>query len=277
MKRCPDPGSPRAIRLWPVTRPSRTGRRPLCRQLVVVVHLFALSCGGRTVPTAAAADWIFMPSYYSHDPQTGERVTQFAATEPVFVEVPADYVRSGYRHTQSRIQAGGSADHLHLTEEWGRAVRPYGEWERPFRPYSVPYDLWAPPYVPGGAPGGYPYPYGESGYGYGYGSGPWPGHGPAAGPGHGRGYGYPDGGYAPGQHDPDDGRASGRGEGRGPDDRGDYRGRRRRETEGYPGRFFGRPTTDDEFFWPRERDAGHGESSLPDKDPGHRRTDAAHE
>ena len=67
--------------------------------------------------------------------------------------------RSGYRHYRSTIQAGGSADNLHIVEEWGRPVRPYGEWRFPYRPYSVPYSQWGQPFGglgPGGvyAPGG---------------------------------------------------------------------------------------------------------------------------
>lgn len=104
-----------------------------------------------------AADWITAPSYYSHDPQTGERVTQYTPIGPFYTFARSDYLQSGYRHTRSSIQAGHSADHMHIVEEWGRAVRPYGEWRFPFRPYSVPYDLWGPPPFAGmGFPGFFP-------------------------------------------------------------------------------------------------------------------------
>lgn len=91
-----------------------------------------------------AADWITAPSYYTHNPQTGERVSQFAPIPPVYAPVSENFVRSGYRHTRSTIEAGGSVDHLHLVEEWGRPVRPYDEWRFPYRPYSVPYSMWGP-------------------------------------------------------------------------------------------------------------------------------------
>ncbi len=45
------------------------------------------------------------------------------------------------------MQVGQSADHMHVVEEWGRPVRPYGEWRFPYRPYSVPYQLWGAPFA----------------------------------------------------------------------------------------------------------------------------------
>jgi hypothetical protein len=120
--------------------------------------------------TASAADWITAPSYYSHDPQTGERVTQYTPIGPVYRIERSDYMQSGYRHTRSSLQMGRSIDHMHIVEEWGRPVRPYGEWRYPYRPYSVPYPEWGAPFA-GLNVGGY--------YG-----GPWYGGGlGAAGPG----------------------------------------------------------------------------------------------
>jgi hypothetical protein len=98
--------------------------------------------------TADAADWIFAPSTYSHDPESGQRIAQYAPIPPVYTAPRSGYVESGYRHFRSSIRgAYGSADHLHLVEEWGRPVRPYGEWQYPYRPGSVPYSLWGPPYA----------------------------------------------------------------------------------------------------------------------------------
>ena len=120
--------------------------------------------------TALADDWITSPSYFTHDPQTGERVRQYSPIGPFYVNPRADFLTSGYHHTRSSIRVGGSADNLHVVEEWGRPVRPYGEWQFPFRPYSVPYDLWGPPW-----------------YGFGWGS-----NGPPPGPySQGRSYPYP--------------------------------------------------------------------------------------
>jgi hypothetical protein len=110
-------------------------------------------------PPARAADWITAPSYYTHSPETGERVRQYAPIGPFYRVSRQDYQRSGYWHTRSSIQAGGSADHLHIVEEWGRPVRPYGEWRFPYRPFSVPYGAWGPQFF------GFP-SYGPYGYGF---------------------------------------------------------------------------------------------------------------
>lgn len=131
-----------------------------------LLMLTALVMAGIAWP-AYAADWIVAPSYYTHDPATGRRVSQYRPIPPVYTYARADYLRSGYRNTRSSIQAGGSTDHLHIVEEWGRPVRPYGEWRFPFRPYSVPYALWGPPYAglnTGGYYPGYPGGYYPGGY-----------------------------------------------------------------------------------------------------------------
>ncbi len=99
------------------------------------------------LPAAQGADWIVAPSYYTHDPMSGQRVSQYTPVGPFYSYARPDFVRSGFRHTRSSIQAGNSADHMHIVEEWGRPVRPYGEWRFPFRPYSVPYGLWGPPFA----------------------------------------------------------------------------------------------------------------------------------
>ena len=123
---------------------------------------------------ATAADWLTAPSYYTHDPSTGERVTQFAEIGPYYYYHRPDFQRSSYRQFRSTIQAGNSADNMHIVEEYGNPVRPYEEWRFPYRPYSVPYDQWGPPF--GGL--------GGAGYGgYGYGGGPF--------------VGYPFGGFPP--------------------------------------------------------------------------------
>jgi len=108
---------------------------------------------------AFAIDWLTAPSYYTHEPIHAERVTQYSPIGPFYYYQRPDYVRSGYRHYRSTIQAGGSADNLHIVEEWGRPVIPYEAWRFPYRPYGVPYDAWGPPfggYVPyGGFFGGF--------------------------------------------------------------------------------------------------------------------------
>lgn len=112
---------------------------------------------------ARAADWIVAPSYYTHDPQTGERVDQYTPIGPFYTFARPDYRQSGYRHTRSSLQAGLSMDQMHIVEEWGRPVRPYGEWRFPYRPYAVPYGLWGPQLPPLGWGGGWGGPWGGGG------------------------------------------------------------------------------------------------------------------
>jgi hypothetical protein len=128
--------------------------------LVVSVVLCAACCG---------ADWITAPSYYTHDPQSGRRVDQYTPIGPFYTFARTDYLQSGYRHTRSTIQAGTSVDHMHIVEEWGRAVRPYGEWRFPYRPYSVPYAMWGPPFAGLGNSGAFgPWGAGRGGSGPGW-------------------------------------------------------------------------------------------------------------
>jgi hypothetical protein len=134
---------------------------------------------------AAAGDWITAPSYYTHDPNSGERVTQYSPIGPFYTYPEASFVRSGYRNTRSSLQVGTSADHYHTTEQWGAPVQPYGEWQFPFRPYSVPYDAWGPQLY-----GGYPFGGVPFGAGPGYGGAGYPGGGFPGG-------GFPGGGFFP--------------------------------------------------------------------------------
>lgn len=123
------------------------------------VQLESLILGAAICSACCGAEWITAPSYYTHDPQTGQRVDQYTPIGPFYTFARTDYLQSGYRHTRSSIQAGTSTDHMHVVEEWGRPVRPYGEWRFPYRPYSVPYAQWGPPF----AGLGYPVPYGPYG------------------------------------------------------------------------------------------------------------------
>lgn len=132
------------------------------------VVLFAVVAAIGSV--SQAADWLTAPSYYTHD-DAGRRVAQHTPTPHVYVYQPPNYVRSGYRNIRSTIQGGGSADNLHVVEEWGRPVIPYETWRSPYRPYAVPYDQWAPPFAGTGFGGGFGFGGYPAGPGFGYGSG----------------------------------------------------------------------------------------------------------
>lgn len=139
----------------------------------IALPAFALTL---TLP-ARAESWLFKPSTFSHDPATGARVNQYAANRPAYVLSDGTYLQSGYRHMRFGLQSGGSADRLHVVETWGagEAIRPYGEWQFPYRagatpygpwgnpqgPWTMPYDSWVNPY---GQWNRYPYLPGGSGY-----------------------------------------------------------------------------------------------------------------
>lgn len=151
---------------------------------VILLGLLSLTASLVAANPATANDWLLAPSFYSHDPQTGQRAVQYSQPQPAYVYENPSYLKSGYHHRRSTIRTGdGSLDQLHIVEEWGRPVRPYGEWERPFRPYSVPYQLWGQPYG-GLGPIYQNFPYQQ---------GPYPGPGAPGrpgpgGPGHGGGH-----------------------------------------------------------------------------------------
>jgi hypothetical protein len=96
--------------------------------------------------TAAAGSWIFQPSSFTHDSSSGERVVQYAPKKPPIVRTDPTYRQSAYRHHRSTIRVGGSADRLHTVETWGAgaSLRPYGEWQRPFREGATLYGPWGP-------------------------------------------------------------------------------------------------------------------------------------
>ena len=126
------------------------------------------------VSAAQASDvsWVFRPGYYTHSPLTGQRVAQYEPERPSIVPTDPTYQESAYRH--ELIQSGN--DWLNLVQTWGAgtALRPYGEWERPYRagatpfgpwgnpqgPWTLPFDSWQSPYginrLPYGSAGGFP-------------------------------------------------------------------------------------------------------------------------
>ena len=155
------------------------------RHLVMAIALPAVALM-LTLP-ANAESWLFQPSTFSHDPATGVRVNQYAPKKPAFVYSDGTYLQSGYRHMRFDIRAGGSADRLHVVQTWGagEAIRPYGEWQYPFRagatpygpwgnpqgPWTRPFDSWVNPY---GQWNRYPYRPGGPGYGGAYSPGQYP-------------------------------------------------------------------------------------------------------
>ena len=115
----------------------------LCTWITMDNIASAQNCESCTKDRRGKVDWTAMPSRYTHD-ESGQAVDQFAVPADPIAVSGESLQRSGYRHYRSTLQAGGSADNLHVVEEWGAPVRPYEEWRFPYRPYSSPYPNWAP-------------------------------------------------------------------------------------------------------------------------------------
>ena len=130
------------------------------RHLVLAAALAVIAVVG-TAP--AEAGWIFRRSSYTHDPASGRRVAQYAPPKPAYLRSDPTYQQSAYIHNRSTLRAGGSADRFHIVETWGagEAIRPYGEWQRPFREGATPYGPWGNPSGPWTTPfGAWANPYG---------------------------------------------------------------------------------------------------------------------
>jgi hypothetical protein len=158
------------------------------------------------VEKPAVDSWLFARSRYTHDPETGARVAQYAMKPPIEpLDDPRD-VTSGYSRTRTVLRgADGSADTYYRVQSYGNGRGGLdAEWER-F------HDAWRGSTVAGGsyqAVSGSPW-WGGPGWG-----GPgWGGGGPGwGGPGNGPWNGAPGFrstapfyGYGPGFGQPDAG------------------------------------------------------------------------
>ncbi len=105
----------------------------------VAIFFVVLAMPGQAA--SQVQDWMTASSYFTHEEATGQRVNQYAPS-PVVPHTPDPFM-SVYRQQRSSMSFRGSSDHYHKVYQFGDVVRPYGEWERPFRPFSVPYSDWA--------------------------------------------------------------------------------------------------------------------------------------
>jgi hypothetical protein len=86
--------------------------------LVSVAFAFSLTSG-----TSSAQDWIASPSYYSHSPETGERVAQFAEKVTPMLHTDPYTTQGGMRHVRNSVQAGGVRDTHTYRRAMGRPKR----------------------------------------------------------------------------------------------------------------------------------------------------------
>lgn len=69
--------------------------------------------------TAQAEPWMFMPSYYSHDPVKPVRIQRQYSRGPVFIQQPGMSVNTGYRFLRSQINVGGGTyDQINMWDSW---------------------------------------------------------------------------------------------------------------------------------------------------------------
>jgi hypothetical protein len=85
------------------------------RTLVLSVTILATAASS----ASAGSSWIFLPSYYSHDPVAPVQVGPRYEGGPYYVRPQGEYVRSGYSSSQSTITVGSmGTDTYQYYESW---------------------------------------------------------------------------------------------------------------------------------------------------------------
>lgn len=81
--------------------------------------LLVLAVVAGSASTSQAENWVFMRSYYSHDPVTNVRIGRQFSTGPVFTRPQGIYVKSGFRNDRSTtFNQGATYDTLNIWESW---------------------------------------------------------------------------------------------------------------------------------------------------------------
>jgi hypothetical protein len=89
------------------------------RTLRTLLSLIAIATPLIFTASASSASWIFLPSYYSHDPVAQVQVGPRYEGGPYYVRPQGEFVRGGYSHTQSTITVGDlGTDTYHYYESW---------------------------------------------------------------------------------------------------------------------------------------------------------------
>jgi len=156
---------------------------------VACAHTGATPASAHTGAKPTSDSWVFARSRYTHDPDTGGRVAQYAMKPPVEPLPDQRAITSGYTRTRTVLRgADGASNATYRVQSYGNGRGGLdAEWER-F------HDAWRGSTTGGGNFQAYPQ-FGFGGYGYGgYGHG---------GPGYGAMGGFAPGGamgrFAPGQ------------------------------------------------------------------------------
>ncbi len=76
--------------------------------------------------TAAAASWVFLPSYYSHDPVAPVQVGPRYEGGPYYIRPQGQYIRGAWSHTQSSISVPNmGTDTYDYYESWSQVGGQY--------------------------------------------------------------------------------------------------------------------------------------------------------
>ena len=63
-------------------------------------HTRILALSSRGAIVASATDWVTAPSFFTHDPMSGQRVRQSSPIGPFYIHRRGDYRRSGFRRSR---------------------------------------------------------------------------------------------------------------------------------------------------------------------------------
>ncbi len=97
------------------------------KRLIRKPLFFAAVFSAMLVGASAKADsWVFLPSYYSHDPVTPVQIGPRYEGGPYYIRPQGEYVRSGCTHTQTTISVGSQGtDTYNFYESWIQAGGQY--------------------------------------------------------------------------------------------------------------------------------------------------------
>lgn len=91
----------------------RVCHRKFLTPAIILVAAFAFAA------PAQAESWMFRNSYYSHQPAQPVQIGPRKVSGPIFTAPVGEYVRSGYRNINSRINVRGQhIEQINMWESW---------------------------------------------------------------------------------------------------------------------------------------------------------------